>query len=623
MRMIGLANTRNQTGRTSRQARQRLAKPLLSGVLLAAAILASTSSRAALVTYDGFPYRLIGPFTIDGQPSNGTQASNGWDNVTWGQFLGGASSYIITNGSLADPTATLYTFSNSVYTAGGFAGRFFSLPSNGNWAAPGATYYFSILIKPANTPATSHFYGLQLFSNSGNNGLDGHDLFIGKNGSGLNWGLEYSTNFISGNTTSTVPVHAYSSTPAASNQTVLLVVRVDFEPAGFGTPDVFSLYVNPTPGGSEPVTPDAVLTNNIGTQNGLALNTGNGGAAFFDEVRLGATFASVTPTTSATDPNLFTWEPFAYSQGVSTGTLNAQPNDGTQNSNGWDNVTWGQGLGGASSYLIGPGSLADPSGKLVTSGNYVYTTNGFAGRYDVYTGLPGHTNANPTYFSVLIRPDNLGSNNAGTACLQLFGASGDDVFAGKLTNSAFWGLQPGTNLGAAYSTVPVVSNQTAFLVVRGNYAPAGSPSTFLLYVNPTPGAPEPGTADATVSFIIPTQNGLAFNTFHGGAASYDEIRVGTNYADVTPAVPVVTNAFKITSVAIVGTNVVLTWKTTGGNTNVVEATNGSSGNYNTNGFASISGQMIIAGSGGVTTNYVDVGGAANQPERYYRIRQLP
>jgi len=167
-----------------------------------------------------------------------------------------------------------------------------------------------------------------------------------------------------------------------------------------------------------------------------------------------------------------------------------------------------------------------------------------------------------------------------------------------------------------------VSNQTTFLVVRGNYVQGGA-STFRLYVNPTPGEPEPVTADATVSFNIQTQNGLAFNMQNGAAASFDEIRVGTNYADVTPAVSVVTNPFNITAIARVGNDIVLTWNTTGGNTNVVQATNGSNGNYSTNNFANVSSQMIISGSGSVTTNYVDLFGATNSPARYYRVRRVP
>jgi len=100
---------------------------------------------------------------------------------------------------------------------------------------------------------------------------NGHDVFVGKTGANLNYGLEYATNDITGS--SNVFVHTYSSVAAASNQTVLLVVKLEFN---FGGPENFRLYVNPTPGNPEPVTPDAVITNDIGTQNGLAMNMGNG-----------------------------------------------------------------------------------------------------------------------------------------------------------------------------------------------------------------------------------------------------------------------------------------------------------------------------------------------------------
>src|ERR1700722_756160 len=151
--MVGFANRAKQNGRARCPAGHCLKRSLWNGLLLAVVvILASSSSQAALLTYEGFPYTPSGPLTLDGQPNDGTQASNGWDNVTWGQFLGGATSYIVTNGSLTDPTATLFARSNSVFTTGGFAGRFFTPPAN--WATPGIPMYFSILIQPANTPAT-------------------------------------------------------------------------------------------------------------------------------------------------------------------------------------------------------------------------------------------------------------------------------------------------------------------------------------------------------------------------------------------------------------------------------------------------------------------------------------
>lgn len=597
----GWARTDKQTEGTNRNERRCRLALLLGSFLLTMAVLTPSTGHAALVTYEGFDYNV---YSLDGQ-----YGGTGWSTY-WNQFFSPNLNYVVTNGSLA--FGALNTSSNSVSTTGaaGFVGRFFTSP--GNWAQPGVTNYWSVLIRPNVTPATNHFYGLQLFSNDNNTG-NGVDLFVGKNGDGPNWGLQAG-----------VGTDAFSSVAAQLNQTVLLVVRCVFAE---GSPDSFVLYVNPTPGGPEPATPDAAMMDDIGTQDGIALNTGNGGQASFDEIRIGSTFASVTSTSSIPDPNLIAYEGFAYNQNTLQDTLDAQPGDGSQGSNGWDNVTWDQFLGsGGTNFNIIAGSLSDPSGKLVTSGNSVQavtpqtTYQAFTGRFNVWTASSGNTNANPTYYSVLIRPDNLGLSN-GAAFFQIFGQpSGNDLYAGYLFGSPYWGFQNEST--QVLSSVSVVSNQTTFLVVRANYAPAGSPSTFLLYVNPTPGASEPATANATYSLTQSSQqNGIALQVQNGAAATFDEIRVGTNYADVTPAVPVA-GPFNITSVAIAGTNVVLTWTTTGGNTNVVQATPGSSGSYNTNGFVNISGQMIIAGSGGVTTNYTDVGGATDRPSRYYRIQQL-
>ncbi|HUJ10003.1 MAG TPA: hypothetical protein VL171_08250 [Verrucomicrobiae bacterium] len=589
---------------TTPPARKRCLVNIFRGGIVAVIFAAASATQAALVTYEGFNYL---PLSIDGE--NGY--SNYW-TTSWGQFLGDQPAYGVTNVALSDPSELLYTTSNSVFTLGGFTGRFFAQPFN--WALAGTTNYFSILIRPNNTPATNHYYGLQIFSNNANTGY-GVDLFVGKNGDGLNWGLQAG-----------VGTDAFSHVAATLNQTVFLVVRVVFYE---GAPDVFSLYVNPTPGNPEPATPDAVITNDIGTQDGIALNTGNGGAASFGQIRIGATFASVTPTTSALDPNLIAYEPFDYTQASENVTLLDNQGGGY----GWDNVNWDQFLGsGGTNFSVIDNSLSDPSGKLATVGNSIQavtpqtTYQAFAGRYNLYTALTGSTNANPTYYSFLVRPDNLGPSN-GAAFFEFFGQpSGNDLYAGYLFGSPYWGLQNQTN--QVLSTVPVVSNQTAFLVVRANYAPAGSPFTVQLYVNPTPGAPEPATPDVTYTYTQSgQQNGVALQVQNGAAATFDELRIGTNYADVTPAVSVVANLFNITSIAVTNTSpypsIVLTWNTTAGTTNVVQATNGSNGNFSTNGFADISAQMIIGGSGNVTTNFMDSSGATNRPARYYRVRQVP
>ena len=85
-----------------------------------------------------------------------------------------------------------------------------------------------------------------------------------------------------------------------------------------------------------------------------------------------------------------------------------------------------------------------------------------------------------------------------------------------------------------------------------------------------------------------------------------------------------TSSFHITSVATQGSDLLVTWATGLGRTNVVQSTAGlPDGSYATN-FIDVSPWIILpAGSGGFTTNYPDPGGATNVPYRYYRIRLQP
>jgi len=86
----------------------------------------------------------------------------------------------------------------------------------------------------------------------------------------------------------------------------------------------------------------------------------------------------------------------------------------------------------------------------------------------------------------------------------------------------------------------------------------------------------------------------------------------------------VTNPFfRVTAITREGSNVRVTWQTLGGETNVLQATNGGpGGSYNTN-FVDLAPQIIVSGVGLTTTNALDVGGATNKPARYYRVRLVP
>ena len=80
------------------------------------------------------------------------------------------------------------------------------------------------------------------------------------------------------------------------------------------------------------------------------------------------------------------------------------------------------------------------------------------------------------------------------------------------------------------------------------------------------------------------------------------------------------SALRITSVVPQDSDIVVTWQTVGGHTNAVQATTGDS--FRTN-FTDISGTVVISGSGDVSTNYTDGGGATNKPSRFYRVRLVP
>ncbi len=85
------------------------------------------------------------------------------------------------------------------------------------------------------------------------------------------------------------------------------------------------------------------------------------------------------------------------------------------------------------------------------------------------------------------------------------------------------------------------------------------------------------------------------------------------------------SALRIISAVQQGTDVVITWTTAGGSTNAVQTTAGGAGGSYTTNFVDLTTwpHIIITGSGDVTTNYTDVGGATNSAARYYRVRLVP
>jgi autotransporter-associated beta strand protein len=104
----------------------------------------------------------------------------------------------------------------------------------------------------------------------------------------------------------------------------------------------------------------------------------------------------------------------------------------------------------------------------------------------------------------------------------------------------------------------------------------------------------------------------------GGDADFDgdgmnnanEFLAGTNPTNSA-------SAFRITSLEVLGNDLVVTWEGGAGSTGVVQA---ASGEYSTN-FTDVSGNMVVPVSG--TTNFLDGGAATNAAGRFYRVRLVP
>jgi hypothetical protein len=80
--------------------------------------------------------------------------------------------------------------------------------------------------------------------------------------------------------------------------------------------------------------------------------------------------------------------------------------------------------------------------------------------------------------------------------------------------------------------------------------------------------------------------------------------------------------FTITGIARTNNNILITWETPAGSTNIVQVCQtGVRGSITTN-FVNLSGPIIPAGSGTVSASYLDVNGATNSP-RYYRVKITP
>jgi hypothetical protein len=229
--------------------------------ILAASAAPSASAIGELLAYDGFGN---GPLADLHGSQGGTGWAGGWFDVMGDVVTGVSGSGLAYSGLASTPGAAVSSTSDSIYPISRYWRSFGALPVGTT------TVYVSFLMRSEQ----SWGWGGLMFGTYPQAMLVGVPDGMGTFGLQLSQGLG-----------------ADSNVPLVADATYLCVVKIKKNTAGGGT--TWSLYVNPTIGGSEPAFPTAQYA---GPALPTALNIDNGGDFTTDEIRVGTSWSAVLPT---------------------------------------------------------------------------------------------------------------------------------------------------------------------------------------------------------------------------------------------------------------------------------------------------------------------------------------
>lgn len=221
----------------------------------------------------------------------------------------------------------------------------------------------------------------------------------------------------------------------------------------------------------------------------------------------------------------------------------------------------------------------------------LFWTNGDAADKNIYVPIVNSALEKGTVTTWL----QLSSPTGGVALGALTVASLNIDYSGAV-------VQPAVVIAPVAQTVPAGQAATFSVVASG---------TALVYQWLFNGTNIAGATNAT--YTIPLVNAAdagAYSVIISNAANH----VAIAGISLTVGPPV----FSLTSIGLQTNNVIIVWTTTGGGTNVVQAT--------TNllaGFTDISSNIFITGTGAIMTNYLDIGAATSSSMRFYRVRTAP
>lgn len=262
----------------------------ISLAAIATFLITTQPSEAVPIAYDGF--QLTFPAYNGGTGFSGPWAKGGF-NASAAGYLASDESLLYVNGhgtagNQGGSEGGNYGNAGLQLSGGSVSGQAFSAINGATrqlsqaLGTDNTTIYVSFVMQPRGTLGAgvfNGFFGLTL------NGSNGAELFVGKPGGGAVTQYVLESRGGGGQHPSGAPV--------VIGQTALMVVKLQFLPGA----DMVTLYVNPSPGGREPVA-DAVKSDlDLGVVS--ALGVYSTGAFAIDEIRIGTTYADVVPAANA------------------------------------------------------------------------------------------------------------------------------------------------------------------------------------------------------------------------------------------------------------------------------------------------------------------------------------
>lgn len=250
-------------------------------VAISTACLALQSARGTLLFSEGFNY------------TSGTDLGgniNPGNSVAW---TGGSTTLAIGSTALSYPGYQGLTGNDLVYTPNGTSS---STTINTYLAQSSGAIYYSFLINCTQLPtANTYVTSLNPTNGSPNGSSDAMAIYVNASG-GSNWKIGVRTPGASA---------TFISTALSLDTTYLVVGELTLG----SSPDVVSLYLDPTPGGIQPLTPGATATgtngifsvDNVGFKAQTATTVGD---YEIGDLLVGNTWADVTPG-AVPEPSIF------------------------------------------------------------------------------------------------------------------------------------------------------------------------------------------------------------------------------------------------------------------------------------------------------------------------------